>query len=167
MRGILSPALTGALSAFVLVMACTPNPGPPAATQGPDPLTTVRELLQLHDLVGKQPEERSVKTRKQEVDPKALSQLFYDFEADDPFLRELYIGFVIGVLARNQGRLFVSTHGNRAEIAAGKAKVLLKRDQDRYRIVLKESIPKEIVKRAKQEQARFKEKDQAHSLYAP
>ncbi len=157
MKGILSLASMGIPIAFLTVMACNPTSESPLSSKGPDPLATVRKLLELHELVGRQPEERSLETRKKDVDLKALGELFEDFDGKDPFLRDVYIGFVVGVLARNQGRLFVSRQGNRAEISAGKAKVVLRRDNSQFRIVLKESVPKEIVTRANEEKDRFKE----------
>ncbi len=143
------------VSVALLAIACTSSSRPTPSPSGSDPLATVRDLLRLHDLLGKQPEERSDKTRNTKVKRSALNPLFTDLEDPGPFLSDLYVGFVVGALARNQGRLFVSRQGGRAEVTAGKARIVLKLAGNRFRIVLSESIPEDIKKRAAQEKIRF------------
>ncbi|MCP4599707.1 MAG: hypothetical protein GY847_04070 [Proteobacteria bacterium] len=145
------------VTVFLLAAACSNGSKPTPYSSGPDPLATVRELLRLHDLLGKQPEDRSEETRNKEVERGALSPLFLDLDAQEPFLTNLYVGFVVGVLARNQGRLYISRRGHRVEVTAGNARIVLKLESDRFRIVLKESIPEAIKKRAAKEKARFEE----------
>jgi hypothetical protein len=142
---------------IALMAACTGDPKQAPDQHGPDPMITVHELLRLHDLLGKQPEERSQKTKTKEVPTASLKPLFVNLENSDPFLRQLYVGFVVGALARYQGRLFVSKHGNRAEVSAGKLKVAMKLKDGRYKIDLEKTIPEVIRQRAKIEKTRYQE----------
>jgi hypothetical protein len=151
----------GASSAFFVCLllgaACDKPRKPANEPTGPDPLATVRTLLGVHDLLGKQPEERSDETRHKEVDRKLLEPLFKDLDNGDPFISNLYVGFIVGALARNQGRLYVAKRGVRAEITAGDVRVVLLLDGDKWKIALGESIPQEIVKRAQEEKIKFDE----------
>lgn len=135
--------------------ACERTPTPMEAAS-PDPLTTVRELLRLHDLLGKQPEDRPSASRNRLVDWADLKLWIDDMDGHEPFLGNLYVGFVVGALARNQGRLFVTGTRNRVQVAAGRARVVLRLKGGRYKIVLAETIPKGIVERANLEMARMK-----------
>ncbi len=141
----------------LLVVGCRTGSEPAAEEleSGPDPLGTVRDLLRAHDLLGKQPEQRTEKSKEKEVDRRALGALIVDLSDQERFLADLYVGFVVGALARNQGRLFLSRKGARAEVSAGDAKIVLVLHNGRWKIVLAESVPKEIKKRAAEEKARF------------
>ena len=141
--------------AIAFVAGCKTGAERPAQAPGPDPMTTVRSLLSLHDLLGKQPEERGASARSKPPDPAELNRLFADYDRLDPFLGNLYVGFVTGALARNQGRLFVSRQGDRAEVSAGRLRVIMKRSEGRYRIVLEKTVPYEIKARAAREKAIF------------
>ena len=143
------------LMGLLCCAACTPNGDPVSAEIGPDPMTTVRELLQLHSLLGRQPEERSEKAKNKEISTASLEPLFVNLDTHDPFLRDLYIGFVVGALARNQGRLFVTKRDNRADVRAGKLTVKMVQAKDRYKIDLDKTIPPEIKKRAAEEKTRY------------
>ena len=143
------------IAALLALSACGDDR--PPEPQGPDPLDAVREILRLHDLEGRQPEERSPQAREREVDRAALSRLVADLDARDPFLSDLYVGFVVGALARHQTRLFVSRMGNRAEVSAGDARIVLVLDGGRWKILLGDSVPDEIERRAAQEKRRYEE----------
>ncbi|MDJ0762571.1 MAG: hypothetical protein QNJ97_06235 [Myxococcota bacterium] len=125
-------------------------------TSGPSPLATLRELMRLHDLEGRQPEDRPAATRKKQVDQKALAALFLDFERQDGFLADLYVGFIVGAVARHQAHLKVRTIGNRADVTAGNVRVRLRWSGERWQIAIAESIPDEIKQRAAQLKARHK-----------
>ena len=143
------------VSLIILLAACTTDSKHVPGQHDPDPMTTVRELLRQHDLLGKQPEERSEESKNKEIPTASLAPLFLDLDNTDPFLRELYVGFVVGALARYQGRLFISKHRNRAEIRAGNLTVMMMLDGDRYKIDLKKTIPDAIKERAKKEYRRY------------
>jgi hypothetical protein len=120
----------------------------------PDPTITVNELLWLHGLLGKQQEDRSHQTKSIEVDMASLETLFVNLEKHDPFLRDVYVGFVVGALARYQGKLFVSKHENEADVRAGNLTVRMKLENDRYKIDLEKTIPAAIKQRAAEEKSR-------------
>jgi hypothetical protein len=145
----LLPLITALLAACTMDTKQAPDPS------GPDPMATVRELLRLHDLLGKQPEERPHKTKNKEVSTASLEPLFVNLETYDPFLRELYVGFVVGALARYQGRLFISKHENEAAVSAGNLKVRMKLKDHRYKIDLEKTIPDAIRQRANKEKNRY------------
>jgi hypothetical protein len=121
----------------------------------PDPTITVNELLRLHGLLGKQPEGRSHKTKNTEIDMASLEPLFVNLEKHDPFLRDVYVGFVVGALARYQGKLFVSKHENEANVRAGNLTVRMKLENDCYKIDLEKTVPTVIKQRAAEERARY------------
>ncbi len=120
----------------------------------PDPTSTVDELLRLHGLLGKQPEDRSHQTKSAEIDMASLEPLFVNFKKYDPFLRDLYVGFVVGALARYQGKLFISKHENEANVKAGNLTVRMRLDNDRYKIDLEKTVPAVIKQRAAKEKTR-------------
>ena len=154
----LSPlGLCVAALALLLVATCKDSNKYPEVKPDPNPLATVRELLRLHDLVGKQPEERSDETKKKEVDRSALGTLIDDLDANGRFLSDVYVGFVIGALARNQGRLFVSRKGRSAQVTAGNVKVKLRLKDGIWKIVLSETVPAEIKKRAVLSKTQFEQ----------
>ena len=133
-------------AALLLAAACQPETPPPDAVA--DPRETTRALLALHELEGKQPEDRSDDTKRAEVHREALSELIADLDRTDRFIADLYVGFVVGALARHQTRLFVTREGSRAVVSAGKARIVLRLAQGRWRIVLAESVPPEVKRRA-------------------
>ena len=133
---------------------CTKRPAEPTR---PSPRSFVSEVLKLHDLEGKRPEARSDASRRKEVDRAALGRLFSDYEREDPFLADLYVGFIVGSLAANQQRLQVFEQGSRAEIRAGKTKISLRLEAGRWRASLKQSIPDAIKARAKMEKLRVED----------
>jgi hypothetical protein len=134
-------------------MDTKPTPDP----SGSDPIATVHQLLRLHGLLGKQPEERSHKTKNREVSMASLTPLFVNLEKHDPFLRDLYVGFVVGALARYQGKLFISKHGNEAEVRAGNLTVTMKLKDGHYKVDLEKTIPAAIKQRANREKVRYAE----------
>lgn len=121
----------------------------------PDPLETVRGLLDLHGLAGRQPEERPADLREKPVEPAALARFVADLDGRDAFLTDLYAGFVVGTLARHQDRLFLERRGPRTVISAGNARVVLALTGEGWKVVLEESIPDEIRRRAAEEHRRF------------
>ena len=137
------------------LLCCSSDNSVKSNPRSPDPLRTVQALLELHDLLGKQPEERSQAARQRPVDEAALIELVHEFEKDDPFLANLYVGFVVGALARYQTRLRVNVKGNCAEIRAGDLQVVLKLVGDVWRVDLEKSVPEEIKVRAKMEKLRL------------
>ena len=130
---------------------CTKRPAEP---KRPAPKSFVSAVLKLHDLEGKRPEARSDASRRKEVDRAELGKLFSDYEREDPFLADLYVGFIVGSLAANQERLQVFEQGARAEIRAGKTKIALRLENGRWRASLDDSIPDAIKARAKMEKLR-------------
>jgi len=136
---------TTLVAGLVLAGACSSEP--PAPSVG-DPRDTALALLALHDLEGQQPEERSDESKRSEVHREALAELIGDLDSTDRFTADLYVGFIVGALARHQTRLFVSRQGSRAVVSAGKARIALRLDGAKWRIVLAESVPDEIKRRA-------------------
>lgn len=120
-----------------------------------DPAATVRELLALHGLLGQSPENRSETQRAQPVAPERLAVLLMDDAAPNPFLANLYVGFVVGALARHQDRLVFNSEGDSVFVQAGDARIVLRLRDGRYRIVLSESIPPIIRERALAQQRRL------------
>lgn len=120
-----------------------------------EPLAVVRKLLEHHGLLGKKPEDRTLRQRETPVSRSLIEPLFADLGNDDAFLEEVYIGFVVGALTRNQDNLAVEVKGNRARILAGSAAVVLVQNEGRFRIVLAESVPEEVKIRAKREKERL------------
>jgi hypothetical protein len=144
---------------FALLSCCTGPTGgkDDPGEKGPDPLETARGLLALHGLSGRQPEERPEAQRDAPVPREQLARFVADLETRDPFLTDLYVGFVVGALARHQGRLFVERQGSRAVTSAGDARVVLTLTPAGWKVVLEESVPDEIKRRAAEEHARFLE----------
>jgi hypothetical protein len=108
---------------------------PPAAkSEGvsrSEAVTAVAErLLAAHHLLGRQPEELTKEEKDTPVDQKVIEALVADLGAYDPFIRDLYVGFVVGALARHQGRWITSIDGDRATIAAGDVRVAFVRKGD-------------------------------------
>jgi len=127
------------------------------AQDGEGPLATARALLALHDLQGRQPEERTKESVEKEVDREALAGLVEDLEGRDGFITDVYLGFVLGSLARNQTRLSAAREGTRAVIRAGKAAVVLDLAGGRWKVDLEASVPEEIKRRAIEEKKSYEE----------
>ena len=128
-----------------------------SAEKPPNPGDTVLKLLDLHNLAGKLPEERTKENAEAEVDRAKLAALIADLDEHDPFIADIYLGFVLGVLASHQARLFVTVEGYRAEIAAGRASVKMRLVDGNWKIVLGESVPPEIKERALLEKKNYEE----------
>lgn len=122
--------------------------GEPQSVYSADAMKTIEELLILHDLKGRMPEERTDLDRRRAVDEKALGRLFVDYDSEDPFLRSLYVGFLAGALARHQHALAITRTGDRAVAHAGPVQVVMVNRQGRWLIALDKSIPGEIKTRA-------------------
>ena len=143
------PAIFSAL-ALVGGFACSDE-------KASSPGDTVLKLLDLHNLAGKLPEERTKESSEAEVDRAKLAALIMDLDEHDPFIADIYVGFVLGVLASHQARLFVTVEGSRAEVAAGRALVKMRLVDGNWKIVLGESVPREIKKRAFVEKRNYEE----------
>ncbi len=143
------PAIFSAL-ALVGGFACSTQ-------KAPSPGDTVLKLLDLHNLAGKLPEERTKENREVEVDRAKLAVLILDLDEHDPFIADIYVGFVLGVLASHQARLFVTVEGSRAEVAAGRAGIKMRLVDGNWKIVLGESVPREIKERAIVEKKNYEE----------
>lgn len=115
------------------------------------PMETVDKLLTLHGVQGKLPEDRSAEARRRAVDQAALETLFVDFDEHDPFLANLYVGFVVGVLSRHQQALIMTRKGHRAVLHAGKVGVVMTLVDRQWRIDLGRTVPEVIKKRARAE----------------
>lgn len=137
------------------VPAARAEPAPPTPPPS-DAVTAVAErLLEAHHLLGRQPEELTPGEKAAPVDGSALAPLVADPGDHDPFIGDLYVGFVVGALARHQGRWVTSIDGDRATIAAGDVRVALVRRGGAWKIDLAASIPDVIKARAAEEKARF------------
>jgi len=136
-------------------LGCVTKENPAPHDPGPNPLHTLNKLLEHHDLLGKQPEERSERSKNNPVRRKDLEQLILDLDKFDDFLSNLYVGFIAGAVSRHQTRLYVSKIGNKAIVTAGSARIVLRLAEGAYRISLEESIPPEIAKRALSERAKI------------
>lgn len=121
------------------------------------PRVAVQHLLAAHHLLGKQPHERTREEKKAKLDEQTLSLFFADSQDFEPFIADVYRGFVLGALTRHQNNLFIDTRGPKATVRAGDAAIVMRLEKDRWKVVLKESIPSEIEKRAARERARFEQ----------
>jgi hypothetical protein len=142
--------LTGRALAITALLLAACNGEPAGSGAPPDPRDTARALLALHELDGVQPAQRSDEAKGTDVHRDALAELIADLESTDRFTADLYVGFVVGALARHQTRLFVAREGSRATVSAGKARIAMRLEQGRWRILLAESVPDEIKRRASQ-----------------
>ena len=149
----------GAISVCVVLScvwaaSCSPQGPHPAPDEERDPLATTSKLLEAHGLVGRTPDQRSPAERDRPIDKALLRPLFSDLDDYEPFIADIYVGFVVGALAEHQKRLFVSRQGLRSRVSAGQLDVQLKLEEGRWRIILAETIPEVIKKRAAAEKQR-------------
>ena len=121
-----------------------------------DPVLTVQHLLDLYNLKGKKPDDRTERQKKKDIDKADLDKLILDIDVEDKFITDIYIGFVLGSLAQNQERLFVTRQGKTAKIAAGRTKIILNLKNNVWKINLAASIPPEFKQRALAEKIRYK-----------
>jgi hypothetical protein len=135
--------------AVVAAAACKGAEG----AQGPR--AAAERLLQLHGLLGRQPEELTQAEKDAPVDRKAVAGLVDDVGAYDEFISDLYVGFVVGALAKHQGRWTTAMDGAQAIIAAGGARILFVRKDGAWKVSLAASVPDEIRKRAAEEKRRY------------
>jgi hypothetical protein len=133
------------------VAAC--RSGGEEGAQGPR--AAAERLLALHGLLGRQPEALTQAEKDAPVDRKAVAGLVDDVGAFDQFTSDLYVGFVVGALAKHQGRWTTAMDGAQAIIAAGGARILFVRKDGAWRVSLAASVPDEIKKRAAEEKRRY------------
>lgn len=120
----------------------------------PKPMDSVKQILRLHGLEGRSLETRSEAVRRAAVDREKLSRLFLDYTKEDPFLANLYVGFIAGALATNQHTLHVTERGPRAKVRAGNLSIFMHLKDGEWRVSLAESIPDAVKARAKMEKLR-------------
>ena len=132
------------IAVCVALFAATGCAEKPREAARPRAETFVFDLLSLHDLNGTSPSARSDAARRKPVDRAALARLFADYEKEDPFLADLYVGFIVGSLATHQERLQIFESGARAEIRAGNTTVSLRYGNGAWRASLAASIPEAI-----------------------
>jgi len=84
-----------------------------------------------------------------------LRLLFTDLDKLDPFIGDLYVGFVVGALARYQSRLFEVRTGKTASFKAGQAVIVLEQGEGGWRISLDRSVPAPLKERAAAEKIRY------------
>jgi hypothetical protein len=120
----------------------------------PEPLDSVKQILRLHGLEGRSLGNRSEAARHAAVDREKLSLLFLDYTKEDPFLANLYVGFITGVLAGNQHVLQVTQRGSRAKVLAGNLSISMHLKDGAWRVSLAESVPAAVKARAKMEKLR-------------
>ena len=133
----------------------------------PSPGETVVQLLELYAVAGQQPEDRSEKDIQNEVNRQRLAVLFTDLEDHDRFLADIYVGFLVGALARYQTRLFATVEGTRATVTAGKVVVMMQLVNKQWKIVLTDSIPPEIKQRAAEERQKMQRTDTPIAITPP
>lgn len=119
------------------------------------PLSTVKDLLSLHGMLGRQSHERDAKARDNPIAAERLTDLFTDYGTRERFIDDLYVGFVVGALSKFQDELVVTNNGAQTIVAAGRVRIVLKVSERGYRIDLGASVPGEIKTRAATEYRRF------------
>ncbi len=140
------------LALCLIVLSCGDN------SPKSSPKESVSKLLELHGLKGRLPEDRTEDEKNRAVDKKALEPLIADLDANDPFITDLYVGFVVSVLARSQDNLVVSTKDDQATVKAGTLRVKMVLVENRWKILLEETIPEKIKAKAREEKARVEKK---------
>jgi hypothetical protein len=144
---------TVAALAVALIAAGACRSGDEEGAGGPRAIA--ERLLALHGLLGRQAEELSQAERDAPVDREAVAGLVDDVGAYDEFISDLYVGFVVGALAKSQGRWTTAMDGERALIAAGDARVYFVRSGGAWKVSLAASVPDVIKERAAEEKRRF------------
>ncbi|MBN2527792.1 MAG: hypothetical protein JXR76_15490 [Deltaproteobacteria bacterium] len=119
------------------------------------PAETTLKLLALHGLLGKNPSERSPEEKNTLVNSDELKSLFVDLDRFDKFTGELYVGIILGALARNQSQLVENRQKTTAEIIAGKATIHLDRVENVWKINLNKTIPQPMKEQAQKEKIRY------------
>ena len=142
------------MTAAALIGCGAPREDVPPA---PSPMESLEALLALHGVLGRSLDERPEAFKKAPVERKALTKWVLDYTEQDPFLADLYVGFVVGVTAANQHSMEIAVRGSRAEVKTGRAKIVLYLRGNIWRVSLSESIPAEIKARAMQEKLRVAE----------
>jgi len=145
-------ALLLAMGLAIALAACREG-----GAKADEPVVAVHKLLALHDLEGKTPRERTEESRDREVERGTLREFIADMDDHDPFIADIYLGFVLGVLSSNQSKLFVEREGARATVHAGRARVAMRLVDGEWKIVLSESVPDEIKERSAVEKKNFDE----------
>jgi hypothetical protein len=133
---------------IVSALSCSSEP---AAS----PRQVAEKLLALHGLLGKQPEQRSKAAKNSEVDRDELDKYFIDLEKYDKFTGDIYVGVIVGGLAREQGGLREKITGRKAVIKAGEGIIYFELTGKNWKINLDKTIPDPIKERAKQEKQRY------------
>ena len=123
----------------------------------PSPEEPLRQLLALHGLLGRSLDERPEAFKKAAINRAALEKWVLDYSEEDPFLADLYVGFVVGATAANQHSMETTVHGARAEVKVGRARIVLHLSKGLWRISLGESVPEAVKARAKMEKLRVAE----------
>jgi hypothetical protein len=147
------PAIAAALFAIAAAGACRDRADDGAGTAGPR--AAAERLLALHGLLGRQPGELTQEERDAPVDREAIEGLVADVGAYDGFTGDLYVGFVVGALARQQGRWTTAMDGARALVAAGEARILFVRRDGAWKVDLGASVPDVVKRRAADEKRRY------------
>jgi len=146
-------AIAAAFLAIAATGACRDRADDGAGAAGPR--ATAERLLELHGLLGRQPEELTPEQKGATVDRAAVAGLVADLGAYDEFTGDLYVGFVVGALAEQQGRWTTAMDGARALIAAGNARILFVRRNGAWKVDLAASVPDVIKERAAEEKIRY------------
>jgi hypothetical protein len=150
-----------ALFTLAMLLCCNRETEPGA------PIDTVMTLLELHGLKGRLPQDRPRELVDQPIPRENLLPLFVDLEFLDPFIGDLYTGFVVGALSRHQDRLFETRSDDRATFGAGQAVIHLKRENGIWKILLEASIPEALKDQAQAEKARYENAKAAGKAAAP
>jgi hypothetical protein len=145
--------IAGGCFALAFAVACQSGGEDRADADGPR--AAAEHLLALHGLLGRKPGELTQEEKDAPVDRAAIAALVTDLGAYDVFTGDLYVGFVVGALAEQQGRWTTATDGARALIAAGGARIVFVRRGGAWKADLAASVPAEIKKRAAEEKRRY------------
>ncbi|NLN63745.1 MAG: hypothetical protein GX146_12830 [Myxococcales bacterium] len=139
---------------LITLSACrsAPSDAPGLAST---PTDVAWALLELHGLKGRLPEDRPRDVVDRLVPREKLQPLFLDLDEFDPFIGDLYVGVIVGALARHQDRLFASASREDATLTAGQSVIHLRKDQGGWKVHLEKSIPEEMKARAQAEKARY------------
>ncbi len=139
-------------SVIVHSLACSSE-----KTNRSEPTEAIETFLQLHGLKGRLPDDRSESQKESIANKDDLKKFISDIDSHDPFIADIYVGFVLGALAANQNNLFVQKKGDDAVVSAGQVKLQMSYVRGKWKIVLASSVPDEIKKRAVEEKKRVEE----------